>query len=227
MKIWNALTLSLLFVAISNLPLQAQKWGKRESVSGEGAVVTQTLDINKFESIGLALNAKVILTQGNTQKVTIQGQQNIIDLIEKEVDDDSWDIGFGNNYNVRNYEKLIINITMPNFEKLAIAGAGEIESNGPFNNLGNVKMAIAGSGDIDISGAAKGVKIEIAGSGRVDLADLSSGDCDVEIAGSGDCKVNVSGDLEVSIAGSGSVAYKGQPRLSTSIAGSGSVRSLR
>lgn len=226
MRTWKTLSLSLLFIAVSAFSLQAQKWNKR-TVSGEGSAVTQTLNVDNFTSIGVALNAKVVLTQGNSQKVTIKGQQNIIDLIEKDVDGGSWDIGFPKGTNARNYDKLIINITMPTFKNLAIAGSSEIETNGNFNNLGNVDIAIAGSGDVNISGSAKDVNIEIAGSGGVNIADLSSSDCSVEIAGSGDCKVNVSGRLDVSIAGSGSVAYKGSPRLSTSIAGSGRVRSMK
>jgi len=226
MKTWNVLSLSLLFLAISAFPLQAQKWNK-QSVTGEGSSVTQNLNIDNFTSVGVALNAKVILTQGNSQKVSIQGQQNIIDLIKKEVKGDAWNIGFPDGTNAKNYDKLIINITMPTFKNLAIAGSSEILTNGDFNNLGDVELQIAGSGDISVGGSAQDVNIEIAGSGRVDVADLSSSDCNVEIAGSGDCKVNVSGRLDVSIAGSGSVAYKGSPRLSTSIAGSGRVSSMK
>lgn len=226
MKIWNALSLALLLVTIVSLPLQGQKWN-RQSVSGTGGAVTQTLDIDNFNKLGVALNAKVILTQGNTQKVTVTGQQNIIDIIDKEVDGGSWDIGFPKEYKVKNYDKLTINITMPSFKALAIAGSGEIETNGNFSGLGNVNMAIAGSGDIAVAGSAQHIHLEIAGSGSIDVAGLTSTDCEVEIAGSGDCQVNVGGKLDVSIAGSGSVRYKGSPSVSSSIAGSGSVRSMR
>ncbi len=226
MRTWKTLSLSLLFIAVSAFSLQAQKWNKR-TVSGEGSSVTQNLNIDNFTSVGVALNAKVILTQGNSQKISIQGQQNIIDLLKKEVKGGTWNIGFPNGTHAKNYDKLIINITMPTFKNLAIAGSSEIETNGNFNNLGDVGLEIAGSGDISVGGSAQDVNIEIAGSGRVDVADLSSSDCNVEIAGSGDCKVNVSGRLDVSIAGSGSVAYKGSPRLSTSIAGSGRVKSMK
>lgn len=226
MKIWNALSMSLVLVAMVTLPLQAQKWNK-QSISGEGSSVTKTLNIDQFHSLGVALNAKVILTQGNSQQVTIQGQANIIDLIEKDVDGGSWDIGFPSNYSVKNYDKLTINITMPSFKALAIAGTGEIVTDGNFNNLNNVNMAIAGSGAMSISGSADNIKVEISGSGDIDVANLKSSNCEVAIAGSGDCKVNVNGDLDVSIAGSGSVRYKGSPSVSSSIAGSGSVRSMK
>lgn len=226
MKIWNALSLALLLVTIVSLPLQGQKWN-RQSISGTGGMVTQTLDVEDFNKLGVALHAKVILTQGNTQKVTVQGQQNIIDIIKREVKGGSWDIGFPSKYKVKNYDKLTINITMPSFKALAIAGSGQIETNGDFSGLGDVNMAIAGSGEIAVGGSAQDIHLEIAGSGSIDVAGLSSTDCEVEIAGSGDCQVNVGGNLDVSIAGSGSVRYKGSPSVSSSIAGSGSVRSMR
>lgn len=226
MKIWNALSLALLLVTIVSLPLQGQKWN-RQSISGTGGMVTKTLNIDNFDKVGVALNAKVILTQGNSQSVTVTGQQNIIDILEKDVDGRSWDIGFPSKYKVKNYDKLTIKITMPSFRALAIAGSGEIETNGDFSGLGNVNMAIAGSGDISVGGSAQDIRLEIAGSGSIDVAGLTSTDCDVEIAGSGDCQVNVGGKLDVSIAGSGSVRYKGSPSVSSSIAGSGSVRSMR
>ncbi|NRB49581.1 MAG: DUF2807 domain-containing protein [Saprospiraceae bacterium] len=226
MKIWNALSLALLLVTIVSLPLQGQKWN-RQSISGTGGMVTQTLDIDNFDKLGVALNAKVILTQGNTQSVTITGQQNIIDIIEKDVNGRSWDIGFPNKYKVKNYDRLTIKITMPSFRALGIAGSGEIETNGNFNRLGNVNMSIAGSGDISVSGSAEDIQLEISGSGSIDVAGLTSTDCQVGISGSGDCQVNVGGKLDVSIAGSGSVRYKGSPSVSSSIAGSGSVRSMR
>ena len=226
MKIWNALSLALLLVTIVSLTLQGQKWN-RQSISGTGGMVTQTLDIDNFDKLGVALNAKVILTQGNTQSVTITGQQNIIDIIEKDVNGRSWDIGFPNKYKVKNYDRLTIKITMPSFRALGIAGSGEIETNGNFNRLGNVNMSIAGSGDISVSGSAEDIQLEISGSGSIDVAGLTSTDCQVGISGSGDCQVNVGGKLDVSIAGSGSVRYKGSPSVSSSIAGSGSVRSMR
>ena len=226
MKIWNALSLALLLVTIVSLPLQGQKWN-RQSISGTGGMVTQTLDIDNFDKLGVALNAKVILTQGNTQSVTITGQQNIIDIIEKDVNGRSWDIGFPNKYKVKNYDRLTIKITMPSFRALGIAGSGEIETNGNFNRLGNVNMSIAGSGDISVSGSAEDIQLEISGSGSIDVAGLTSTDSQVGISGSGDCQVNLGGKLDVSIAGSGSVRYKGSPSVSSSIAGSGSVRSMR
>ena len=55
------LSLSLILFATS---VNAQ-WGK---IKGEGPVVTQTIDLDDFHSIGLGISGDVILTQGSKNK---------------------------------------------------------------------------------------------------------------------------------------------------------------
>lgn len=199
----------------------AQKWG---TINGEGSVVTKTLKLDNFNEIGLAVVGEVYLSKGNTQKVTVKGQANIIDNLKTEVKDGEWDIEF--DQKARNYEKLIFYITVPDIERLSIAGSGSIKGEDAFDNLDRLDLAIAGSGDIEFSGSARNVSVSIAGSGNVKVENLKTEDCKVDIAGNGDCSIEVTDELSVSIAGSGDVKYKGRPRLSTSIAGSGRVRQM-
>ena len=72
MKIWNALSLALLLVTIVSLPLQGQKWN-RQSISGTGGMVTKTLNIDNFDKVGVALNAKVILTSCVCRNLRVSG----------------------------------------------------------------------------------------------------------------------------------------------------------
>ena len=202
-------------------------WGNSEAqsyISGEGPVVTKTLNIDDFNAIGLAVVGEVYLSKGSTQKVTVKGQANIIDNLETEVDGKEWDIKFDRK--ARNYEKLIFHITVPDIEGLSIAGSGSIIGEDAFDGLDRLEMAIAGSGDIEFSGSARKLKVSIAGNGSVKGADLNIEDCTVEIAGNGDCVIGDTDELNVSIAGSGDVKYKGSPKVSTSIAGSGRVRRM-
>lgn len=200
--------------------LQAQK-----TVNGQGSKVDKTISLSSFHSIGLGVKGTVYITKG-PQKVSVRGQQNIIDLLEKDVENGSWNIGFPKNTKVKNYEALTINISMPTVEGLAIGGSGTIIGQDAFNGLGEVKMSIGGSGTIEFKGSADSAKISIAGSGDVKAADFSAETCKVSIAGSGDASIDVSGSLNVSIAGSGKVKYKGSPKIKTSIAGSGNISSM-
>ncbi len=93
---------------------------------------------------------------------------------------------------------------------------------------GKVSASIAGSGNLMLAGGTSGSveKFSIAGSGKIDALGFNASVANVEIAGSGDCRVNASEKLNVSIAGSGDVYYKGKPMVNSESAGSGKVSSL-
>lgn len=192
-------------------------------LTGQGPVVTQELDLPEFHSIGLGVSGTVYLYQGNARKVEVEGQQNIIDALRKEVSGGSWNIGFDER-RVGNYKKLVIRITLPTVEDLSIGGSGSIIAEDAFEGLGDMKMSIGGSGSIEFAGSAQKLKVSIGGSGSVKADRLKVQDCKVSIGGSGSAYVEVSDNLDVSIAGSGDVVYNGRPRVSSSIAGSGKVR---
>jgi len=200
------------------------QWGWGNGIKGEGPKVKEKIKLEKLEGFSLGVPANVYLTKGK-QQIEIKGQKNIIANIERDVRGGIWKIEFDKN--VKNMSDLEIYITLPDFNKLAIAGSGSIIGEDEFNNLSDLKVSIAGSGDIELEGSARDLDISIAGSGDVNLKDLKVGNCEVSIAGSGDCEIHVSEDLKVSIAGSGDVKYKGNPdKVKSSIAGSGDVRSF-
>lgn len=207
---------------IAIIALLNTSWAQRFGyITGEGSVVTKELKVDRFNDLGLAVVGKVYISKGSTQKVTVEGQANIIDNLKMEVKDGEWSIEF--EQKAKNYESLVFHITVPEIEGLSIAGSGSIIGEDSFEGLDHLDIAIAGSGDVKFSGSARKVAVSIAGSGTVSVPDLKTEDCKIDIAGNGDCSIDVTDDLKVSIAGSGDVKYKGSPRISTSIAGSGHV----
>lgn len=227
-------TLSLCFACQS---MEAQ------SVTGKGGIVTESVDMKDVSGISLGISAEVYIQQGSTQKIEIKGQQNIIDLINKKPDGDSWNIEFPKRTSVNDYEKIKIYVTLTSLESLSIGGSGSIIGKGKFNkvddldlsiggsgdimvdvNADDVSCSIGGSGEITIKGTADEINISIGGSGDIKAVDLKVKNCMVSSAGSGNVDVNVSENLEVSLVGSGDVRYKGSPKVKSSIIGSGDVK---
>ncbi len=217
----------------------AQNW-RKNSITGEGKTVTETLDLPSFEGIGLSISADVYLKQGNAQSVKIEAQKNIIDNIEREVTNKVWKIKFDKS--VRNYEDVKIWITIPHLNQVAVSGSGDIQGENTFSNLNELELAISGSGSIELDAESKSVNVSISGSGDMELGGttgkqnvsisgsgdvdaygLSSKTCQVSIAGSGDCQLTVTENLTVSLVGSGDVYYKGNPSVHSKIVGSGDV----
>ncbi len=233
--------LTMLAVLFCSATACTQNWGGL-GIAGQGPVVSKTLDIEAFSGLSLAISADVYLSQGSTQSVRIEAQQNLIDILKKEVKNGVWKISFDKN--VRNHEKIKIWVTVPTIKELGVSGSGSIIGDSKFSNLGDLSISISGSGDVKFNADSKNLNAAISGSGNILLAgstgvsnvsisgsgnvkafDLVAQRCEVRISGSGDSSVNASESLDVAIAGSGDVFYKGRPSVKSKISGSGSVSS--
>ncbi|MDX9925530.1 MAG: head GIN domain-containing protein [Ignavibacteriaceae bacterium] len=201
--------------------------------------MTEQISIDKIQSIDMAIDADVYLLMGEDQKVEIEAQQNIIEVIETDIKDGMWEIEYGRN--VYRHEPVKIYITLPYIDKIILSGSGDIYSEDTFES-DEIELMISGSGDIDFSvntlvsnslisglghiyieGQTNFQHVEISGSGDYNSYDFLSSEADVSIPGSGNCRLNVSDRLDVSISGSGNVYYKGSPIIHSNISGSGGI----
>lgn len=207
-------------------------------LSGEGAIITQEVDLDLITGIEVNGAVDVELRYGKNQMVEVTGHENHIALLTKGVSGDIWSIEFKENVCTDDFK---VSITLPLITSIEIDGSGDVSSLTPLQ-AEDLELEIDGSGDIDLQVSANSIDIQIDGSGDVTLkgnvesleADIhGSGnlnarkieaeDAEISINGSGDARVNVSDNLDASVSGSGSIKYKGSPEVSSTINGSGEV----
>jgi hypothetical protein len=209
-------------------------------MDADGPITTIDLNLPAFSGITLAMEARVEITQGPEQSVTVEGKSDIFDELDLDVSNSGvWTIRTEDC--VRDVDNLTFYITVPDLNEIKISGSGKIISTNTFVG-GDIELKISGSGEIDIALEADDIEVDISGSGKVflegiadelDLNITGSGDLrafnltaregDIKISGSGDAEVRIEDRLDVRITGSGDVYYKGQPLLDVSITGSGEV----
>ncbi|MBL7793091.1 MAG: DUF2807 domain-containing protein [Saprospiraceae bacterium] len=208
-------------------------------INGSGPIVSETITVPAFTGIDLRMSAKVFVRQGDDFEVTVEGKQNIIDELERDVHSGVWRIEIDRC--TRDVGELNVFITMPDVTSLKISGSGEIISENTLL-VDDIDLDISGSGDMDLALEADDISSRISGSGtlllqgladELDLNVSGSGDlrafdlalrtADINISGSGDVEVFVSELLIVRITGSGDVFFKGDPTLDVTITGSGRV----
>src|SRR5688572_1841996 len=212
-------------------------------VSGEGPAVVETRSTENFTGIEMGVPADLYYTQGNTFKVEITAQRNILDVIDTYVLENILRVKVKHNVNLKSHDPVIIKITAPAVRLLEIKGSGNIRVPEPFepasttlsvDGSGNIVVAkliseevrakISGSGNIQVyEGSVASESLSIDGSGLIDLSALVAGHASTNTSGSGTMRVNVTSTLDCRISGSGVVMYKGNPRVSTNISGSGRV----
>jgi hypothetical protein len=232
----------LSFLAISLLVVSSCR---KDSIWGEGPLVTVTRPVDNFTGISSGISGVVKFTVGPVYKLEVTAQQNILDVMRTQVVNGVLEINFRNSVKVRSHEDITVNITAPSVSLLRLSGVGDMSAFGDIvtNRLdmsvsgagdinvekaivaGKIDARISGSGNISIAtGSATNEELRISGSGGMNLAIVPVEKAEIYISGSGDMKVNVSQSIYANISGSGSVLYKGNPTITTNISGSGTVR---
>ena len=195
----------------------------KERITGSGAIVTEGRNAAFFTKVNTSGSTDVHITQGINFKVEVKGYSNLVPYMETKVTNNTLEIGYKNNVNVKN-DNTEVFVTMPLLESVNTSGSSNIDVKGIFSGSTTLTASVSGSGNIDIEqGNAQQFKSTISGSGNIRAFGFLAQQADVLISGSGSTEVSAATNLKVNISGSGTVYYKGQPVIETSISGSGKV----
>jgi len=140
----------ILFLA-ATLTIASCEWSVNGCVSGDGNEETRTIELdNDVDEIVLQLEAELFVSQGTSQEITIEGDGNLIDLIESDsdVDGDEWEIKIDG---CSDTDGLKIFAKLKDLEKITIQGSGEVKMEEDlFEELEDLKLQIEGSGKMNI-----------------------------------------------------------------------------
>lgn len=188
----------------------------------------ETRNVGTFTKIAFRVPGKLILKQGSPQSVVLEGDKELLDKIETDLDGNKLSIGREGrwmDWSWRDDNKITVYVTMSSIEGLAVSGSGDLVGSGKFST-GDLELKVSGSGSLDIEADAKGeLTADVSGSGDIKL----KGSCqsfDSSVSGSG--KVNIAGSISgkavVSVSGSGRVMASGSAQqMKATISGSGKV----
>jgi hypothetical protein len=213
------------------------------AIAGMGDYRRETREISSFTSIDLRDQGHVHFKQNDNFKLEVEGQDNILALLETYVENNQLVIRFKTNTNV-SFKKLNIYVEAPQLEKVLLSGSGEISMDAPVkgDNLslelsgsGKIESAnlmfsqldntVSGSGTINVSGKATKATYDISGSGNISAQKLDVQEAEAELSGSGNIHCGrVIQRLDVNLRGSGNIVYSGEnPSVKSRITGSGNV----
>jgi hypothetical protein len=233
--------LSVLLLFAGMLTVTACNVGR---IRGSGDIVTETRQVSDFDSIDLSGFGEVIVTQGGSESLTIETDDNVMKHVEAVVENGTLKLGFEKGFNWISPSRLVFYVGVDDLTGLTISGSGDVESDKietdrldlavtgsgdvQISDLASsdVKAVISGSGEINLAGDAASQDVTISGSGKYLAGDLCGESVTVNVSGSGNTTVCVTETLDANISGSGSVNYYGQPAVNASGSGSGKLNSL-
>lgn len=201
-------------------------WSNKKVVASN-TYVTKDIKVDNFKKISVAGSPDVTFTQKSGHpEVEVYTSDNIIDLLDIKVKDNTLYIGFKKNVNV-SYKKLDVRVSAETLNGISVAGSGDIFLKNGLQTDDNLTINVAGSGDIKGSGIkCNDMKVSVAGSGDINANNITCNNLKVSVAGSGDMilkNVTATG-TEASVAGSGSATITGTTQTASySVAGSGDL----
>ncbi len=215
--------------------------------TGSGKVITQTKVVSGFSSVTFAGLGELNITQGSTESLTIEGEDNILARLLVEVKDGDLYIGFERDnwqdmvrptrnikydLKVKNLNSLNLSgagsVTVPKLQAesliLKVSGAGGVKVS--QLSATNVTSTLSGAGNLELNGKVTNQSITLSGVGNYSSGDLQSLTATVGLSGAGSATLWARDVFNVKISGAGSVSYYGAPKINKDISGLGVLNSL-
>jgi hypothetical protein len=229
-------------------PSMVYMWGDNDfyvgpTEAGSGKVITQTRTVSNFDSIEISYPTQVFVSQGSSESVKIEADDNVLPGLKTEVRGDTLQIFYRveNGKHVRPSKPVKITIVVKDLKEVNFDGAGELTIDGletedlnisasGAGNLGlneiavkNLSVTLSGAGNVSASGEADNLDLVISGVGKFDGKDLHSQIANANLSGVGSATVSVDDELDAEISGAGSVNYYGSAEVTKQVSGIGGV----
>ncbi|WP_055443138.1 head GIN domain-containing protein [Lacinutrix himadriensis] len=238
-------TILIIATILLTTQIQAQSWFGNK-VKGNGKVTTISRTTGDYDAIACVGSMDFILVEGQEGKITIEGEENLLEHIITEVKNNTLIVKVENGVDIRESHNKTIKITIPfkDIDKVSLTGSGDVwntdtitETNLEVSLTGsgdivldiktnNVAGSVTGSGDVTLKGKTINLEASVTGSGDFNGNNLQAENTEVSVRGSGDADVYSTETLRARVSGSGDIEYSGNPKKeNTKVAGSGSIRS--
>lgn len=150
----------VLALACTGLFLNGCQWG--DCINGKGSVSKQLLTLDAFHGVASSGSLDIRFYKGTEQRVEVEGQPNLIELIPTEVKDGIWHLERTACYSTS--ERFVVHITSPRIDHVAMHGSGEAKSKDTYT-VDQATLQLHGSGGIEMSFDTDRLQATVQGSG--------------------------------------------------------------
>jgi hypothetical protein len=209
-------------------------------IDGNGNVKSEQRSVSSFDQISAGGAFDVYLTQGDSESVRVQADENLLPLIETTVRNGR--LVIRSSQNIGEAKELNVYVTFKELNKIEASGACEIKNEGQLN-FGTLSLSGSGASEIDLSLQASKIEGEYSGASEVELQGIAdicdfqlSGASELDIpgltvrqmtldlSGASEAEVQVTERLKVDASGASSVVYTGNPVVDQHTSGASTVR---
>lgn len=198
-------------------------------VKGEGSVVSIVKPIKPFNRLKIEGVFNVYLSQDKTEKVRIEAEQNILDLIHVNNDGKTLIINYDSKETISKSETVKLYITVENLKELDLEIIGDVKTKSSLdlpkflltsNSVGNVDFSLLSKkfrvinnsvGNLNLFGLVEKFTLDNNSVGDVNAYPLAAEKVIIENNSVGNINVHASYSLDIENNGVGNVTFKGNP----------------
>jgi hypothetical protein len=245
MKTNRYIAITILILTV--LVLSACRLPFVDVVRGSGDLVTESRAVSGFNEVRLDGAGRLVITQGESETLEIEAEDNIIDELNSEVSGQTLVLGFQERFlrtSILPTRNITYTLTVTDLTSITFNGAGELEMDSldtpalelVINGAGQINLddlmadsltvQISGTGTVNIGGQVTSQSVNIDGAGNYSAEDLQTETTEVDINGLGNGTVWATQTLSITINGGGSLNYYGSPNVTQEINGVGDINNL-
>ncbi|HSW05550.1 GIN domain-containing protein [Aquabacterium sp.] len=211
------------------------------AVSGSGRLRREERALVPFSALKLGGSLAVELRQAATPRLALEGDDNILPLIETEMHDTTLHIVQRRGIKPT---RLLLVLHTPLLDSVTMGGAAVLNTEAwqaprlTVNaggaaalrlrglRLETVFAELGGAAVLTLAGAAGELVATLGGSAALRAAALQARSATLQIGGAGNALVSAREQLKASVGGAGGLRYHGQPRTELSRSGAGTIKAL-
>lgn len=212
---------------------------------GNGNVVTEERPVGDFTKVKGSSGLDVYLTEGSENKVVVEADENLLDLIETEVENGKLRIRSANNTNIGRAKAKKVHVTYVKLTSIEASSGSDMIGNSVIKSetlsldtssgadmeleiLAKEVYAETSSGsDMKLTGKATKLRAKASSGSDLNARELMVIDCNADASSGADITVNVKERLDAEASSGGDVRYYGDPAAVSNKGGrSGSIHKM-
>jgi hypothetical protein len=215
--------------------------GCEEGIDGNGERASETRNVASFVKVKSDTELDVEVVQGDRQKVEVELDSNLLDLVQTRVDDATLYITTVSHLG-ETLDGPHVRVTVPELAAAKLSGSGSlvlgldqpeqpldlyVSGSGSLRFEGRTAAVggfSCGSGDLRLFGETRDVELWVTGSGSIRGRELSAESGSLDLSGSGDISASVDESVSVRLSGSGQIDLYGDASIDDyEVSGSGEL----
>jgi hypothetical protein len=195
-------------------------------IRGSGRVASESRPVSGFDEIEVCCGMQLVLSQGQSESLEIEAEDNILPEIVSEVIGNRLSLQFDNPGGTKSYRltrPVRVSVSSIEIRSLGVSGGGSLEA-GPIES-DRVSLELSGGSRAEMESlAADSLEVGISGGGRYSAQELQVNHLSLDLSGGSTASILAlqSERLELAVTGGGNVEVAGSVNeQSVSLSGGG------